>query len=498
MTKKPFFQNFFIRISSALSIVFLVLGAVFVLSSYVASEPTSLAGVLIIIFAVTLAILAIALTNLALFNLNNEIRESTFLAEKIANGEIFYGTDEKDSSELKSSLKLIAAKLSERSKQIERIASGDSDIEFELYSEADVLGQAIQDIKGKFRSLIQTNEERENLRRSIQNLLAKTSQIMSGDYAVRLSVFSSEVEPAAKAFNAMVRSLNDLMSKIKHFSEDINVVAKRLNDSAERLERENELQVGLLSQASMKLTQLTGQIQKTAEMASATSQSWEDLTAAVKYGLKNADEEQVVVSSLRKLTQETTKKSKKLGERSQEIQQLVDLLMTLRDKVNLLTLNIKIIESHDPSDKLQSFVQEVVRVAEQFEHFTNQIQGFSQTMQGEIQELVISMEEIIHEVILCSTLSNRTRKAFAEANQALSNSDETTKELADVSVLNFQLSEDITRLNDSTVKSNKSMQGNIKQLSSLIDDILSSSGELSNTVAAIRTSESEGIAKKTS
>lgn len=499
MTKRAFFQNFLIRISSAVAIVFLVLGLVFVISSYLAGEPNNFVGLMIIAFAVLISILAIVAANFAIFNLSTELKESTFRAEKIAQGEIFFSDEEKNLSEIKSALRQIEVNFSERIQMIERAAAGDFDFDVTLYSDSDIFGQALQRLITRFKNSILTDEYKENLNKSVQSLLTKSSQIINGDYSVKVFAFLPEMEPAARAFNSMVLSLNLLIYQIKKLTEESLYSARKINDSVERLDRENDLQIDQTSQSSIKLSQLISQAQKMSENSRKFLFLSENLRFFSQNGVETLEEERRVVSLLRNQAQETTKKMKKLGENSQEVCQLVNMLLDLRDKVSLLLLNAKLYSSSGQFSERKSefFIQEVKQISQSFDQFSSQVQGLVQAIQSGIQELIVSMEEIIHEIVACSALLNKNVRSFSEIKNNADELNGLSFEMEALSVQNGKFLEDIIRLNDSVTRSTKTSEANIKQASNFAGNLLRFLEELSSLISNLKTAESVVQLKET-
>src|SRR5215212_8591068 len=105
MTQKSIVQNLLIRISSILSVVFLLLGLVFMIADYFGAESSALVSLLVMSLAVALAIFSIAATNFSMFKLSGEIKESAFVASQLAQGEISFELEEdEESSEMKTAL----------------------------------------------------------------------------------------------------------------------------------------------------------------------------------------------------------------------------------------------------------------------------------------------------------------------------------------------------------------------------------------------------------
>jgi twitching motility protein PilJ len=125
------------------------------------------------------------------------------------------------------------------------------------------------------------------------------------------------------------------------------------------------------------------------------------------------------MNSIRKQVRETAKRIKKLGERSQEISQIVGLLDDLSDRTSLLALNagLQAATAGESGDNFARVADEVERLAERSNRLTQQIAGLAQTIQSETKDVVASMEETIHQVVVGSTLADKAGGALVEIEQ---------------------------------------------------------------------------------
>ncbi|GIU81577.1 MAG: methyl-accepting chemotaxis protein [Acidobacteria bacterium] len=488
---KKIWQNFLSKIISALSIVFLILGLIFVGASYFAGEAISSVGVIIVSIASALAILGLVSTNFYLAELTGKIKEAVFVAEKISRGEIFYTSKEKTDNELKIALGKISENFVQRMEVIEKMALGNLDLDVELYSESDAFGQALQNAIAKLKTQVQTKKQREEFQKSIQNLLTKTAQIINGDFSVHVTVFNEDFEPVAKAFNSMTKELNDLIAHIKKLSNEISASSRRVKEIIAYLEHENETQIEQISQFVNAYSNM--QIRKIFEKSNLVVQTASDCLSATVYAVKAVQESLGSMSSIRFRVQETAKRVKKLGERSQEISQTVDSISDVSHKIELLALNLNLhsVSSHDDKKKSAQIAREAEVLAENFNHLTQQIETLVQTAQSELQEVIVSMDQTIQEVVVGSTLANRIQQTLSELERATIQLNEFLEEVSGLITQSVQVAEDISRFTVSFEKSAKMMKSNIKQSLGVVSELVSGSSELVRAVGDMRTTEIE-------
>jgi twitching motility protein PilJ len=486
-------QNFVIKILSALSLVFLVLGSIFVAASYFANETISLVGIAIVLVANILTIISLVGMYFYLLELTGKIKEATFVAEKIARGEIFYTSQEKTKNELKIALGRISENFAQRMEIIEKMALGNLDLEVELYSDEDAFGQSLQNAIVKLKPRIQTKKEREEFQKSIQNLLAKTSQIINGDFSVNAAVTNMSLEPVAKAFNSMTKELNDLLAHIKKLSVYFSTSVRRVKEVTTLLEHENDNQIELVSQLTSACANL--QMPKIIEKNNIAVQTSSDCLSATVYSVKAAQESLNSMNSIRLRVQETTKRIKKLGERSQEISQTLDSIADISQKLELLALNLNLqsVSQNEDKKKLALATREAEMLAENFKHLTQQMETLVQTAKSELQEVIVSMEQTIQEVIIGSTFTNRIQQTLSEIEKSSFQINELLEEMSVLMNQSTQATEDINRFTKGFDRASKLMKSNIKQVSSSTNELVSYSNELAALVGDLKVVENEKL-----
>ena len=107
------------------------------------------------------------------------------------------------------------------------------------------------------------------------------------------------------------------------------------------------------------------------------------------------------MNTIRETIQETSKRIKRLGESSQEIGNIVELINDIAEQTNILALNASI-QSSMAGDAGRGFAvvaDEVQRLAERAANATKQIEVLVRTIQTDTNEAVVSMERSTTDVV---------------------------------------------------------------------------------------------------
>jgi twitching motility protein PilJ len=447
--QKSFLKSLLIRISSFLSIMFLIVGLTFLYAASSGVATSSGIGLGLTSLGTILALVSLIAANLWMGRAENELKESTQLASQLAEGDLseeFTEDDADDRHELRSSLIELATYLKEKSRIVDQISTGDLTSNVALRSESDSYGLAFQNMIDKLRLLVQTEDERNNLQRSIVKLLDEVTEVASGDLTVKADGSSEFTGEIAKAFNFMTTELRSLIGQVKEVTFQVSNSANAINDTTEQLAHGSEAQASQISRITASISNMAVQVQEVSNNASLSAQVADDSLSNARYGSQAVQDNISAMNSIRNQVQETAKRIKKLGERSQEISQTVQMIDDLSDRTSLLALNasLQAVTAGESGRGFAVVAEEVERLAERSNRLTHQIATLAQTIQIETKDVVASMEETIHEVVVGSTLADKAGQALIEIEQVSQRLAELIQSISESAKQQARSSEDIS------------------------------------------------------
>ena len=405
-----------LKVFSFLAVTFLLLGAVLVNASSLGLPENQVAGTAVLIIGVLAVITALAASLWMNYSVQRELRRGAGMAQQIAQGELI---DAEDDGPLSIALVEISDYMNEKAAIADQVAVGNLSSSVPVRSEYDRFGTSFRNMTDQLRELVQTQEKRESLQNSILKLLEEVSEVAAGDLTVQAEVSPEVTGEIADAFNSMTRELRTLIKQVKDVTYQVSTSALSINDTTEQLARGSEAQASQISRTTMAISNMAEQVQEVSDNASLSAQVAGDSLNNARYGSKAVQDNINAMNGIRKQVQETAKRIKKLGERSQEISQIVSLIDDLSERTSLLALNASLQASAaGESGRGFAFVaEEVERLAERSNHLTQQIAGLAQSIQVETKDVVASMEETIHEVVVGSTLADNAGQALIEIEQ---------------------------------------------------------------------------------
>jgi twitching motility protein PilJ len=190
---------------------------------------------------------------------------------------------------------------------------------------------------------------------------------------------------------------------------------------------------------------MTASIMQVSERAAQSAQVAEQSLAAATQGSGAVRRAIEGMDNIREQIQDTAKRIKRLGESSQEIGEIVDLITDITEQTNVLALNAAI-QASSAGSAGRGFTlvaEEVQRLAERSAGATKQIGAIVKTIQADTQDAVSAMELSTQGVVEQTGLADAT-------GQALARIDEVTRHLAtlisDISAATKEQTESAARI----------------------------------------------------
>jgi len=329
-------------------------------------------------------------------------------------------------------------------------------------------------------------QEKEKLQRRALELLMQVDPISKGDLTINASVTDDEIGTVADSYNSTVENLRKIVGQVKQ-------AAKAVGDTTMK----NETEVQALSQGALqqsreieaaldRIEAMTRSINAVSESATQAEGAIQQSAATVKAGDEAMNRTVDGIMSIRETVAETAKKVKRLGESSQKISQVVNLISNFADQTNLLALNASI-EAARAGEQGRGFAvvaDEVRALAQQSANATAEISNLVDQIQTETNEVVTAMEQGTEQVVSGTQLveearanlnqitgvSNQINELVAKIAEAAKtqsvDSEQVNQTIRDVAAIAQRTSESATQVSDSfkeLLKTAQNLEQNVGQ-----------------------------------
>src|ERR1700689_245817 len=250
-----------------------------------------------------------------------------------------------------------------------------------------------------------TNElrvrENERNQEAIMRLLDELSSLADGDLTVQATVTEDITGAIADSINYAIEALRELVTTINDSAIQLDGAAKQTQGVAAHMAKASSAQSRQISAASESMADMAASI----EEVSGNSERCSDVARhSVDVAHKGGDAVRRTIdgmNAIRATIQGTSKRIKRLGESSQEIGNIVELINDIAEQTNILALNASIQASMagEAGRGFAVVADEVQRLAERAANATKQIEVLVRTIQTDTNEAVVSMERSTTDVV---------------------------------------------------------------------------------------------------
>ncbi len=252
------------------------------------------------------------------------------------------------------------------------------------------------------------------LQAQIEKLLQEVSAVGDGDLRVQAEVTPDTLGVLADSFNYMIEELAKVVGRVQSTALQVTNATRRILDRSADLAQASEIQVAQISQTSEAVEALAIFIQNVARNAMSSVEMAQEALKSATSGQQSVRQTIDGMMLIRENVQETSKKIKRLGERSNEIGEIVRIIEDIADQTNLLALNAAI-QSAMAGEHGRGFAvvaDEIRLLAERSTESTKRIATLVKSIQGDTYDAVVAMEDSTQEVVKGSQLADEAGRAL--------------------------------------------------------------------------------------
>jgi twitching motility protein PilJ len=262
-------------------------------------------------------------------------------------------------------------------------------------------------------------EQNERSQQAIQTLLDEMTSLADGDLTVHATVTEEITGAIADSVNYAVEALRELVTTINESAIMVAGSAKQAEGTARHLAAASEAQSKQIDSASRAIARMAASIEEVSGNAERSSDVARHSVAVAHKGGDAVRRTIAGMNAIRETIQETSKRIKRLGESSQEIGNIVELINDIADQTNILALNAAIQASMagEAGRGFAVVADEVQRLAERSTNATRQIEMLVRTIQADTNEAIVSMERSTTDVVGGALLAENAGAALGEIEQ---------------------------------------------------------------------------------
>jgi twitching motility protein PilJ len=312
---------------------------------------------------------------------------------------------------------------------IRKINKGQTHSRVKLQTEDELgdLGKAFNKLfDERIQQLEAQSRENERLNNSIISLIKSLGMIAKKDLTIKVPVSADITGTVSDAVNLLTTETAKTLHQVKAISEDVNQVSNQLQAQSTRVIQFADSEKKQILTTSKALDILARAMSEVAKRAEDTNQTANEAIENTRMARQSVEETVNGIRTIRETIAETEKRTKRLGDRSQEISGIVSLINTIAERTHILALNASMhaASAGEAGKGFAVVADEVQRLAENARQSTDDIAAMVNNMRVETADTVNIMSTLITQV------AEGSRKA-EQAGQQMSTTETATKKLVE-------------------------------------------------------------------
>ncbi len=262
-------------------------------------------------------------------------------------------------------------------------------------------------------------DQNDRNQQAILRLLDEMGSLADGDLTVEATVTEDITGTIADSFNFAIEELRKLVSTVNDTALMVDTATKQTENTAVHLARAADKQTGEINAATDSIVSMAASIEEVSGNAERSSDVARHSVEVAHKGGEAVRRTIDGMNAIRETIQDTSKRIKRLGESSQEIGNIIELINDIAEQTNILALNASIQASMagEAGRGFAVVADEVQRLAERSTNATKQIEVLVRTIQADTNEAVVSMERSTTDVVGGALLAENAGAALDEIEQ---------------------------------------------------------------------------------
>jgi len=293
--------------------------------------------------------------------------------------------------------------------------------------------------------MVDAEGENERLNDSILELLETVSALSNKDLTVTVPVAEDITGAVGDAINLLTSETAGMLNSIKEVAKQVDETAAKVHKQSDKVSGVAENERKVLGHTVTKLESAAKKMNVIAKHSQNCNQLASDATDSTELALTKVSNAVTGIREIRETISETEKRIKRLGERSQEITQVVEIITNIAERTHVLALNasMQAAAAGEAGRGFAVVADEVQRLAENSQSETAHISELVNSIQVETSGTMAAINKAISQVVVGSEMAEDAGKQMVEAQENTSRLVSSVADIAKASVIQAKINNEI-------------------------------------------------------
>jgi twitching motility protein PilJ len=377
---------------------------------------------------------------------------------------------------------------------INEIATGNLEARVNSYYDDEIghLAQAFDSLLDeRVSALAKTEDDHLQLNNSIITLLRAVSVLSKKDLTIKVPVAEDMTGAVSDSINLLTSEIAATLREVTQISARVNSVSDQVKQQSGNVILFADNQRKEIDATLEELNTAVNTMVKIAQFSQVTNKESEKTMLTTESAVEAVAGTITSINAIRDIIRETEKRIKRLGERSQEITGVVNIINNIAERTHVLSLNagMQAAAAGEAGKAFMVVANEVQRLAESSREATEKIATLVKNIQVDTSDTMKTMNTVISQVVDGTQQAEEAGKRMKESRATTQSLIAAVKKIAVTTIAQLEvgksLKEHAHNIQTSTIKTNEQLQ----QQRDLSDALASDAEELIVKVSVFKLPE---------
>lgn len=362
-------------------------------------------------------------------------------------------------------------------KSVEKVRGGDFQALSAVTSKDEVgdLGRTVNMLlQERVAAQVKAEKENDTLNNSVIGLLGTVADLSQKDLTVRAPVTEDIIGTLGDSVNQLTDATSSVLRDVSKIAGVVEHASKRVKAQSDAVSEQATAERATVEKLVANLQIATDGMGRVAELAQSSNKAASEASTSTENAMKTVQSTVRGMDAIRETISEMEKRIKRLGERSQEISQIVGLINTISERTHVLSLNasMQAAMAGDAGRGFAVVAEEVQRLAENSRQATAQIASLVQNIQIETNDTIATVNKTIDQVVQGSDMARISGDKMRETRETTERLVQLVQNIAESSLGQMKLVESLRvgagEITESTERTAEQLNAQNQVTSSLV------------------------------